>query len=142
MKIFNIFFFESFHVLYQSASLCLALFPPLFSTYFSWGDCVPPSSSPTPKVLKSMSFGSLLAGKDQTAHVGLTFSPASPPPAAYISAGIVRLNINSVDWAQFSLMDLVWTCVCVCVCACVYYSVACYVSLYGYMYLKSNVFEF
>ena len=85
-----------------------------------------------------MSFGSLLAGKDQTAHVGLTFSPASPPPAAYISAGIVRLNINSGDWAQFSLMDQVWTCVCVCV----YYLVACYVSLYGYMYLKIDVCEF
>lgn len=56
----------------------------------------------------------LLVGKDQTAHVELTFSPAFLPPAVYIS-GIVRLNINSWKWAQFSLMDRVQMCVCECV---------------------------
>lgn len=36
----------------------------------------------------------------------LTFSLAPPLPAVYVSAGIVRLNINFQDWAQFSLMEL------------------------------------
>lgn len=57
----------------------------------------------------------LLVGKDQTAHVALTFSLAFLLPAVYIS-GIVRLNINSWKWAQFSLMDRVQMCVCVFVC--------------------------